>query len=96
MHAQMMPTLISMVDQFAASAWSQVGFVELEKEMRVWRRMMEMTVTLVQVRNEEVCGGEQEHLQGTDEEHQCDAELLLPRQFQLTNLPQRQGEHPYI
>lgn len=46
MQAQIMPTFISMVDQFDASAWSQVGFVEFAKEMRVWRRMMEIIVTL--------------------------------------------------
>lgn len=47
MQAQMIPMLISMVDQFAASAWSQVGFVEFANEMSVWRRMMEITVTLI-------------------------------------------------
>jgi hypothetical protein len=31
MHAQMMPTLTSMVDQFAMSHWSQVGFVDFAK-----------------------------------------------------------------
>ena len=46
MHAHIIPTFISIVDQLDASAWSQVGFVDFANVIRVWRRMIEMTVTL--------------------------------------------------
>src|SRR5687768_6909695 len=46
MQAHMMPTFISIVDHFPTSYWSQVGFVEVTKRTRDWRRRIDTTVTL--------------------------------------------------
>jgi hypothetical protein len=46
MHEQMIATLISMLDQWMTSAWSQVGFKEFPKLMRDCRRNADTTVTL--------------------------------------------------
>jgi hypothetical protein len=45
-HAQMIPTLISIFDQWITSAWSQVGLDEAPKFMRDCNRSAETTVTL--------------------------------------------------
>lgn len=79
MQAQITPTLISIVDQFVTSSWSQVGFVELAKWTRDWSRRIETIVTLqegfsVEIYNAVVWG----HLQGTNKEHQGNADLLFP------------------
>lgn len=47
----MIPTLISIVDQLLASAWSHVGFSEFPNVMSDCSRMMDMTVTNVPTPN---------------------------------------------
>ena len=47
--AQMMPMLISRLDQLRTLVWSQVGLLEAAKVTRDRRRRMEMTVTLDRV-----------------------------------------------
>jgi len=43
---QMMPVLISIVDQSTNAHWSQVGFVVLANVLRDLSRRIEMSVTL--------------------------------------------------
>jgi hypothetical protein len=78
MHAQMIPTLISMLDQWMTSAWSQVGFKEEPKLMRDCRRSADTTVTLglgVSMLEKQ---GLMECLQGADEKHHSNTDLATP------------------
>lgn len=52
---QMMPTLISTVDQMDTSTWSNVGLAELPRLTRNWSRTMLTTVTLGFVSDKRDC-----------------------------------------
>ena len=100
MHVQMMPVLISTVDQMDMSVWSKVGFVEPPRSTMNWSRMMLTTVTLsVKSGTGPLGGGDRTagiYSQGADQEHGGHADLLLPVEFETADLRQRDANHPDI
>lgn len=109
MHAQIMPTLISIVDQRLTLRSSQVALAEFAKVMSECSRIILITVTLwaeMYQQNGDCSTSEScrefallagwHDLQSSGTKHDGDSNLLLPVQLQALQLRKWDGQHPYI